>query len=190
MKKLLLIILLLFTFSAYGQSYVSGDRNVLFTEEFSSGVIPDNWDTVFVEGSSASDSRWFASLLIWEGGTDYIMGVYGDFDEEINPIYGEKYLITPQVTIRSRDTLHIDWIEVYLVEVLNDTLYIMVSTTDNSVESFTQIGFIHTGALGDDTETSHSFSLDDYKGQDIYIAFRHVNIGGNGGYINKVEIKK
>lgn len=93
----------------------------------------------------------------------------------------EKWLITPQITITAGDSLSF-WIRrQYTSAYPPDSLYIMVSTTDVNLTSFTTTLASYDVANGIPNEwTRMAASLNAFAGQNIYIAFKHRNTDGNG----------
>lgn len=93
----------------------------------------------------------------------------------------EKWLITPQLSVASGDSLSF-WIRrQYTVAYPPDSLYILVSTTDANLTSFTNTLAIYDVANGlTNVWTRYALSLNAFAGQNIYIAFKHMNTDGNG----------
>ncbi|MDD4372439.1 MAG: choice-of-anchor J domain-containing protein [Bacteroidales bacterium] len=101
---------------------------------------------------------------------------------------GEDWLVTPKVNVLVGDEISF-WIRhAFSSDYPPDNLAVLVSTTDNSMASFTDV--IATLAVGTDyTDVfqQKSYALDAYAGQSVYIAFKHTNTDGNGIYIDDVE---
>ena len=102
---------------------------------------------------------------------------------------GDDWLVTPQVSIVAGDTLRFFARRVYSGNYPPDSLYILVSTTDTSVASFTNIVAGYDGnALSYPDFAQYSVDLSAFAGQSVYIAFRHINTDGNGCAIDDVTI--
>jgi len=93
----------------------------------------------------------------------------------------EKWLITPQLTVTAGDSLSF-WIRrQYTSAYPPDSLYIMVSTTDANLTSFTNTLAAYDVANGlANVWARQAASLNAFAGQNIYIAFKHRNTDGNG----------
>ena len=93
----------------------------------------------------------------------------------------EKWLITPQLTVAAGDSLTF-WIRrQYNQAYPPDSLFILVSTTNTSLTSFTNNLRTFDVANGlANAWTRYAISLSGFAGQNIYIAFKHRNTDGNG----------
>ncbi|NOU47337.1 MAG: hypothetical protein HOO86_09770 [Bacteroidales bacterium] len=102
---------------------------------------------------------------------------------------GEDWLITPKVMgIVTDDQLSFWWVNAFGTAYPPDNLDILVSTTDNALASFTNtLGTIVTSSAPAEW-TQHIYSLSAFAGQNIYIAFKHTNTDGNGGYLDDIEL--
>ncbi|MBK7869085.1 MAG: choice-of-anchor J domain-containing protein [Ignavibacteriales bacterium] len=107
---------------------------------------------------------------------------------DYSSVANEKWLITPQVTITAGDSLSF-WIRrQYTSAYPPDSLYIMVSTTDANLTSFTTtlVAYDVSGLLNE--WARYANSLNAYAGQNIYIAFKHRNTDGNGFNMDDVGV--
>jgi photosystem II stability/assembly factor-like uncharacterized protein len=102
---------------------------------------------------------------------------------------GEDWLVTPQVSIVAGDTLTF-WARRYFSGTyIPDSLLILASTTDTAVASFTTVLAdydVNTFAYPDFAE--YKVDLGSLAGQNVYIAFRHFDVDGNGMYLDDVTI--
>jgi len=102
---------------------------------------------------------------------------------------GEDWLVTPQVSIVAGDTLTF-WARRYFSGTyIPDSLLILASTTDTAVASFTTVLAdydVNTFAYPDFAE--YKVDLSSLAGQNVYIAFRHFDVDGNGMYLDDVTI--
>lgn len=103
---------------------------------------------------------------------------------------GEDWLITKKVTgIAAGDSLIFWWKNNFGVAYPPDSLIIKVSTTDSLMPSFTNtVASIDASAMPD-TWTRLAYSLSAFAGQNIYIAFRHLDTDGGGGYLDDVSVQ-
>ncbi|MBR1773946.1 MAG: fibronectin type III domain-containing protein [Bacteroidales bacterium] len=160
MKKHFVSVLLAIFFAFSGFAQVTG-----LNETFSgSGFPPDGWTTINVDGSN----QW----ELYEGAA-FIE--YGDYE------YEDNYLITPQVTIESGANLSFD----IMADFADYTTFtIEVSTTTATADAFMVVETIDLSDKEDWTPVT--IDLSNYDGQNIYIAFHHVDEDGTGVYIDNV----
>lgn len=100
----------------------------------------------------------------------------------------EKWLITPQFSVASGDSLSF-WIRrQYTVAYPPDSLHILISTTNANLTSFTNTLVKYDVANGlANAWTRYALSLNAFAGQNIYIAFKHMNTDGNGFNMDDVH---
>ena len=170
-RNLLLFSLLLTTFFANAQ--LSG----YFKEGFEDNRFPPKgWDVISLKGSAS----WSRSTQLAH------TGVGSAFDSYNSP-KGINYLISPQFTVAASDSLSF-WFATQYVG-FEDSLYVQVSTTNKAPKSFTTIATFEDGGnypLTDTTWQRVSLALASYAGQNIYVAFKHVDKNGDGIYLDDV----
>ncbi|MGZ3865178.1 MAG: choice-of-anchor J domain-containing protein [Bacteroidia bacterium] len=142
---------------------------------------PAGWQTVDVAGPEV----FLRSSLIPHSGVASAFCLY-----EQNAPYGEDWLIMPKFNVVSSDSLHF-WLGI-TDPGYPDSLYVLISTTDSALSSFTNKeltladgnGYpgVHYGFV------KHSISLAAYAGQSVYVAFRNWNINGDGVSIDDVQL--
>lgn len=100
----------------------------------------------------------------------------------------EKWLISPRFMVTAGDSLSF-WIRrQYSTAYPPDSLFIMVSTTDANLTSFTTTLVSYDVANGLlNAWTRQAASLNAFAGQNIYIAFKHRNTDGNGFNMDDVQ---
>lgn len=151
---------------------------VLMNEDFTDGI-PEEW-TVLQETTN-DVIGWLYS----EAYTDEPQARSLTYDNDFNPTPGENWMITDQISIDEAD----------FEMILNfygrswggpdETFSVLVSTTGNApadftdeIETFTLIEewTIRATVFGGQPVFTN---LDDYIGEDIYLAFKHVGEGGD-----------
>lgn len=149
--------------SATGFTYINeGFEDTLFP--------PPGWTATTTVGT-----------VVWqrEYGFGYtgIASAQADYSTPAN----EKWLITPQFSVASGDSLSF-WIRrQYSTAYPPDSLFVLVSTTDANPTSFTNTLMVFDVANGlTNVWARQAASLNAYAGQNIYIAFKHMNTDGNG----------
>ncbi len=141
---------------------------------------PDDWSTIHVRG-----------VVEWTRNTSYKHAGEASAKANYDSSTGhENYLVTPKLTPAAGDTLSFF---VAAQQYSATTLSIEVSTTDATAASFTTVLATYTtGSSGTIGTTSTStwvekrFPMDDYVGQDIFIAFHITDDNGSAVYIDDV----
>ena len=172
-KKLLLFIhsfVILSFLTSYAQTLNEGFENPTFP--------PAGWHTKNILGGVA----WMRAGTITHTGTgSAIIGweVAG----------GEDWLVTPQVLVFLGDSLKF-WVRRFWPAIYEpDSLQIRISSTDTSVASFTAVlATYNVNAFPNPNFGEYKIDLSSFSGQNVYIAFRHYDINGNGMYLDDVFV--
>jgi photosystem II stability/assembly factor-like uncharacterized protein len=157
-----------------------GSPSLKLNEGFDNTTFPPvGWTIYNVLGTSTT----------WVRSTSYYNSAPASAYISYDASGGEDWLVTKKVTgIASGDSLVFWWKNDFSYAYPPDSLYIKVSTTDSLMPSFTTtIAGIST-ADAPYTWTRFAYSLSAFAGQNIYIAFKHINTDGNGGYLDDVSI--
>lgn len=100
-------------------------------------------------------------------------------------LLADNFLISKKITPSAGDSL-VFWVSSnYLVTALG-RLEVKVSTTDSLASSFLDFLIplhINLGLLTPNVYYRRAISLNDYAGQSVYIAFRHIEVGGLFGAV-------
>lgn len=139
---------------------------------------PDDWSTIHVSGSVS----WIRSTTKHSGDAS----AYANYANAGH----ENYLVTPKLAPVAGDTLSF---YVASQSYSGTTLSIEVSTTGAQASDFTTVLESYTtgssGSIGTTTTSSwveKRIALDDYVGQNIYIAFHLVDANGSAVYLDDV----
>ena len=157
-----------------------GSPSLKLNEGFDNTTFPPvGWTIYNVLGTSTT----------WVRSTSYYNSAPASAYISYDASGGEDWLVTKKVTgIASGDSLVFWWKNAFSYAFPPDSLYIKVSTTDSLMPSFTStIAGIST-ADAPYTWTRFAYSLSAFAGQNIFIAFKHINTDGNGGYLDDVSI--
>ncbi|MCX7834012.1 MAG: choice-of-anchor J domain-containing protein [Ignavibacteria bacterium] len=154
-----------------GNAYFEGFENTNFP--------PTGWHIKNLGGPTYT---WVRST------SQYYQGVASAFINYEYPGPSNDWLVTPQWSIQAGDSLVFYWKNAFSTPYPPDSLYIKISTTDTAVGSFTNTLAAINTAVAPFTWTRNAYSLNAFAGQNIYIAFQHVDIDGNGGYLDNVTI--
>ncbi len=140
------------------------DANNTFTEDFSGNALPTCW-TKIDNGSKT----WTIS-----NGKAY-SGYYGDI-----------YLILPKIAVTEDMKLAFDTYFTSTADYKKSS--IVISKTGVSASDFDTT--LHEFAKSElpTSSTTKEFSLGDFAGQDIYIAFKYEGNNGHGWYIDNVKV--
>jgi len=106
-----------------------------------------------------------------------------------NQTGGVDCFLTPQIpNVFATDELKFSWQNTGTQPFPPDSLEILVSTTTAAESSFTRkLGVINT-ASASYSWTEHTFSLNAVAGNNIFLAFKHTNKDGNGGFLDDVSV--
>ena len=142
---------------------------------------PVGWQAIDVFGPEV----WLRSTMIPHAGAASAFCLY-----EQAAAYGEDWLIMPKFNVVATDSLHF-WLGI-TDPGFPDSLYVLISTTDSALTSFTNKELILSDGNGYPTVhygfVQKGISLAAYAGQSIYVAFRNWNINGDGVSIDDVEL--
>jgi len=138
---------------------------------------PAGWQSVNVLGANT----WVRSDF------DFYDGGYSAY-MQYQLAGGQDWLITPKFSVAAGDSV-IFYMTTDYSGFTPDSLIIRVSTTDAATASFTQtilqleegVNYPSSGVW-----QRYAASLGAFAGQDIYVAFSHYNIDGDGVFIDRV----
>lgn len=174
-------------------------QTIILDEDFQSASIPANWSVVINDTFSVNDDVNVDNVntnLNFDGGwitladpdnpTDTIAGAASFFTTAGQ---ADRWLITPPLTLGAYGNF-VTWNARSHDPSYQDGYYVMVSTTDNQVASFTDtivaIGFEDADWI------NRSFNLSDegYNNQTIYLGFRLRSYDQFKLYIDDVQVRK
>lgn len=166
------------------QSSLSG----YYFEGFENTFPPAGWQVIDVLDTATG---WNSSVTAdFPAAYDGMQSAYCRY-EFATPSSGESWLITPKFTVASGDSLSFQFKLEYF-GFAPDSTFILVSTTDSALSSFTTVLDFYAEGLNYPTDTSNwyykTYSLSAFAGQDIYIAFKNKNDEGDGLFIDNVEL--
>jgi len=97
------------------------------------------------------------------------------------------WLISPKLSIPAGGDFVLEfWSHVYEARFFSNS-EVMISTTNNNTSSFTVLYALGSGDIPESVWTKIAVSLSDYAGQDIYLAFRYRNSGGQTGHMWSID---
>ena len=167
--------------NSYSQTYHSPVSQPYFEGFEGTAFPPADWQRINVTGNVEwIVGYWFhtgakAAVCAWQ-----TTGV------------GEDWLITPRWNIQTGDSL-VFWLRPFYVGHPPDSLAVRVSATDSNMTSFTtRILYIAEGN-GYPTTTvyqRYAASLNQFAGQGIFVAFKHMDQNGDGIFIDDVSVER
>jgi len=139
-------------------------------EGFEDGDFPDGW-TVLDEDNDGETWYYYDDLPEFtHNGIGFVASYSWDQGWECVP---DNWLITPMITLPTTHEAEFSyWVSPIDLDEPHDFYSIMISTTDNDPESFTTL---FSEEVTFEPWTQRIISLEDYAGENIYIAFRHHN---------------
>lgn len=135
-------------------------------ETFANGI-PGTWTNIDADGDGAMWMSTGGQLADADGNG----AVYSQsYDNNIGPLTPDNYLVTPKLYIEEGATLSY---EVGAVDAnyYRDHYSVLVGNVENGV--FKAVGTLVNEDVPSPNTTTRTFSLSDYKGQSLSIAFRH-----------------
>ncbi len=158
-----------------------------YFESFEGTFPPTGWK---IADPRNTQVNWVSSTLAnlpasYDGSKSTYMP-YGLFEN-----ISESYLISPAFTVADGDSLSFKF-KLEFTGWIPDTTEVLISITDDKVTSFTRRLILLAEGLNYPKDSIHwynySFSLDEYLGRDIYVAFKNRNGDGDGVFIDYVEL--
>jgi hypothetical protein len=108
------------------------------------------------------------------------------------PGTGEDWLIMPRYQVTATTDSLVFWMRLLFAGYQPDSLCIKVSTTDSLLSSFSTTLLKLQEGLNYPSNTTtwvrYAVSVGAYNGQQIYLAFKHYDIDGDGLYIDDVKL--
>jgi len=141
------------------------------------------------EGTTFPPEEWQTAGNAWQRYTSYYHTGTACVKSGYSPT-GDWWLITPRLTPQAGANTLTFWYRDYSSstgwDYVDEYTYVMVSTTNTAIGSFTQT--VWTGDYLQFTETWQQASVDlsAYNGQNIYIAFKSIHTGGNYRMVDDV----
>src|SRR5574344_318281 len=166
MKRFMSFLVVILFFSAVGFSQTT------LNETFEGSAFPPgDWTTIHVNG----DREWELSTDEHHGGAQCAFLFWNS---------NENYLITPKLSVATGDSL-VFYVKGYYGGT-GTTLTIEVSTTDNSSASSFSTTLSTITSFSDESWERHVVYLNNYAGQNIYVAFHGVCVDGDNIYLDDV----
>ena len=176
MEKRFIIVLLAIVIVGIGRS------QTLINEGFEDGVIPPTGWTASAVCEYCPQDSWFG----WNAVTTPHSGMYSAFVEYASPAH-TSYLITPQLSITGHKILSF-WYAIDLYDYSSTTfLTVEVSTTGTEPEDFTVLQTM-TFPTTNFQFVQAVIDLQNYSGQNIYLAFHIEDAYGTGVYLDDIFV--
>ena len=172
MPKILLLIF--FSFILLSTSYAQ-----LLNESFENETFPPaGW----TRESQSGSNQWQRSIIRAKDG---FASAFIDYQLT----GGDDWLISPQLNLKEKYTLSFWLLRQFPTPYPPDNLEVLVSTTTNQTSSFnTSLININTSGISHLNWSYYELPLHQFENEEIYIAFRHTNIDGNGIWLDDVKV--
>jgi len=166
--------------AANDQNSANDSKQISIFNTICSQITSFPWLADFTYGLS---SCWTNTNVGGSGGTWYVYGTTA-YSYSYSSTR-DNWLITPPIVLDTNYSLMFDVSNDYIYN-YGETYSILISTTGTNISDFTAI---HTETLTTSYSTkSVILPLNAYKGQSIYIAFRHWGNGDDELYIRDIKI--
>jgi len=147
---------------------------VLIDEQFE--TMPTDWTLIDADGDGFN---WEIGYGENSGQGPYISGIDGSncissasWDATAGALTPDNYLVSPEIYIHSTGGYTLTWYDAAQdANYPSDNYTVYAGTLDNGV--FTPLATLHTQVIESGDYTLRSASLDEFKKQNIRIAFRH-----------------
>lgn len=194
MKKILLSLsLFAFTLSLAAQTPI-------FSEDFESvittpnsvantgiGDIPASWTLYNVDGKTPNSDVSFVDKAWKVYKTSGANGNVAISTSYYSPVgKSDDWMVSPQITLPNSSNITLIYDVAAFDEAFPDNYEVRISTTGNTPADFTGPALLSKVSPGEVTEMG--VSLDNYAGQDIYIAFRNVANNKLAMFIDNIRV--
>lgn len=172
MPKILLLIFFSFIL-------LSTSNAQLLNESFENETFPPSgWTTVNQLGTN----QWQRSILRAKNG---FASAFIDYQLT----GGDDWLISPQLILKEKYTLSFWLLRQFPTPYPPDNLEVKISTTTNQISSFNvTLANINTSGISHLNWSYFELPLHQFQDEEIYIAFRHTNVDGNGIWLDDVKV--
>ncbi len=142
---------------------------VFFNEDFEGTAFPPaGWSIVDADGDN---NNWYIASAANDGHESAKCAASASYTTTV--LTPDNYLITPQLSLQPNETYTLKfWVAAFLPAYVQEHYSVMVSTSNPLPSNFVAI---HTETISSAAYQQKSISLDDYLGENVYIAFRHHN---------------
>lgn len=154
---------------------------IKLNESFSGDQFPPEGWSVFDLQSSGS---------VWMNSEKYCRSGDGCAVSEFDTTYGNSFLVTKRIVPSQNDSL-IFYLRQTFYRVYNDTLKIYASSSDSLPSSMSSILLTVRDGLNyppHQLYSRYAISLNQYAGDTIWIAFRHINVNGDILRVDDVSV--
>ena len=178
------IVTIIFVFlTLYSSAQVS-----VFSADFQNGL-PSEFTFINNDGSAPFDPSYSEPWICIEDPENPIDSIAASTSYFVTPDTADRWMITPELSLGAFGN-QISWNAKSQDASFPDDYYILVSTTDNTIESFVDtIGYIE-GENFEWTERFVDLSQAGYNDQSIYVAFVLRTYDGFKLYIDDIEVVK
>ncbi len=164
-------------------------QNVIWSENFDGGTLPDEWITITNDNNivhpSVSDLSEAWTVIEDPSNEDNFVVASTSYFQPVNR--ANRWLITPSILLGETGNV-VSWFARSQDPSFPDSYRVMVSTSDEgTIESFTDTLGVFSNE--DPVGLRRTFSLKDYNNQTIKLAFINTTFNGFILYLDSLEIR-
>ncbi|WP_107039831.1 T9SS-dependent choice-of-anchor J family protein [Brumimicrobium mesophilum] len=181
MKCIFTILAVIVGSTLYGQT-------TILDENFDLPTFPSNFSIIDNDGNTvAQDVQEYTSAwILKEDPMDASNGTVSS-TSYFSPVdRADRWLITPQITLSSFGN-YLSWSGLSHDPSFPDSYKVMISVTGNTIADFTDTITVVSNEAP--IWTSHTELLDDYAGEDVYIAFVNTTFNGFKLYLDSINVR-
>lgn len=182
MKKFLVGFILIFSSTLFAQV-------TILEENFDNTTLPAQWKVIDNDGYTVDEAvQEYTEAWIYKEDPDNAGNGTASSTSFFSPVdRADRWLITPQLTIGNSGNF-ISWKGMSYDPSFPDSYKIMISTTGNDIENFTDTLTI----VNDQTPywAKYTEALDEYAGEDIYIAFVNTTYNGYKLFLDSIYVRE
>lgn len=153
----------------------AGNEEVILSESFDNGVLPDGWSTIDNDGDGyAWDAGQSYNIGSWTNHTGAGCVSSASYRSDVGALSPDNWLITPALNIPTEGVTTFSWWATAQDPSYPSEHYVVyVSAGSNTISDFlSNPVYEETLTTGRDYQ-QHSIDLSAYAGQSVYVAFRH-----------------
>lgn len=161
----------------------------ILEENFDDETFPSQWTMVDNDGHTVdpSVSEYTDAWIITEDPKDLTNGVVSSTSYFTPVDRADRWLITPLLSLGATNN-YISWKGLSHDPSFPDSYKVMISTNTNDIVDFTDTLVVVSNEYPN--WTNHLKELDDYAGQDIYIAFVNTTSNGFKLYLDSIYVRE
>lgn len=161
----------------------------ILEENFDGSALDSGWKVVNNDGFTPQEvvEEYTEAWIIVEDPLNVGNGTVSSTSYFTPVNRADRWLITPQMTLGTENN-YISWKGLSYDPSFPDSYKVLISTTGNEIADFTDTIKVVSNEYY--TWTNHLEELDEYAGQDIYIAFVNTTFNGFKLYLDSIYVRE